>query len=86
MSNRRKPQSPTTPSKGEFLTAAALVERWGGAITIQTLANWRATNRGPAYFKNGGRVLYRLADVTAYESANMHPGHGGTTFTRDEIS
>ena len=57
------------PQDKGFLTPTDLVDRWGGAITTGTLANWRSKGRGPAFVKIGSRVLYLLADVQAYETA-----------------
>ena len=47
-----------------------LAKRW--LISPRTLEQWRWQGRGPRYLKIGGRVLYRLADVEAYESAHVH--------------
>lgn len=48
------------------LTTADLAVRWG--MHIGTLANWRCSGTGPNFLRiAGGRVLYRLADVEAYE-------------------
>ena len=65
-----------------------LARRW--LISPRTLEQWRWQGRGPRFLKLGGRVLYRLADVDAYEADNLHfntvassgsgvvedPGHG----------
>lgn len=55
-----------------FLTPDQLVQRWEGRIKRGTLANWRARTppAGPAFTKTGGRVLYPLDQVEAYEQAN----------------
>lgn len=53
-----------------FLTADELVTRWGGTVRKPTLEKWRTLGKGPKYVKAGGRVLYRLADVEAYEREN----------------
>ena len=55
----------------KFLTPQELVKRWGNRISIGTLANWRARKPrvGPAFTKIGGRVLYSLSSVQAYEAA-----------------
>lgn len=52
-----------------YLTPQGLSERWQGQIKVQTLAKWRSLRRGPPYVKFGGRVLYRLADLEAFEAA-----------------
>lgn len=52
---------------GEFLTPREVVDRWAGAVSIGTLANWRAQGKGPTHTKVGSRVIYRIDDVEAYE-------------------
>ena len=37
-------------------------------ISPRTLERWRWTGEGPAFLKIGGRVVYRLEDVEAYEN------------------
>lgn len=46
-----------------------LARRW--KVSPRTLERWRWEGCGPAYLKVGGRVLYRLADVEAYEASNL---------------
>lgn len=58
------------PKGADFLTPQQLCQRWGNAVTPETLANWRAKGRGPAYTKVGARVRYPLAAVIAYEQQN----------------
>jgi len=48
----------------------ALAERW--LISPRTLEQWRWQGKGPRFLKLGGRVLYRVADVEAYEAARVH--------------
>ncbi|AKU16588.1 hypothetical protein [Luteipulveratus mongoliensis] len=50
------------------LRPADLATRW--ACSVATLANRRSAGNGPTYLRIGGRVVYRLADVLAYETAN----------------
>jgi predicted DNA-binding transcriptional regulator AlpA len=38
-------------------------------IAIQTLRNWRFQGTGPAYFKIGRSVRYRLSDIISYMDA-----------------
>lgn len=54
-----------------YLTPQELVQRWNGAVTTGTLANWRNQGKGPAYTKFGSRVRYKLEAVEAYEAKNM---------------
>lgn len=45
-------------------------------ITAETLVNWRCQGRGPAFLKTSpsrrGKVLYRVADITAWQQANVY--------------
>jgi Helix-turn-helix domain len=47
------------------LDQAQLAERWH--VSPRTLEQWRWRGTGPRYLKLGGRVLYRLADIEAFE-------------------
>jgi DNA-binding transcriptional MerR regulator len=38
-------------------------------ISPRTLERWRSIGEGPAFLKIGGRVVYRLEDVEAFEQA-----------------
>ena len=51
------------------LNQAELARRW--ALNHRTLERWRWTGCGPCYLKIGGRVVYRLADIEAYEAAHL---------------
>lgn len=53
---------------GDFLTPDELVKRFKGVVNPKTLANWRTRGDGPPYIKVGGRVLYKRADVSAWEA------------------
>jgi len=44
-----------------------LSRRW--KISLRTLERWRWLGEGPRYLKLGGRVLYRVADIEAYEQS-----------------
>ena len=50
----------------QFLNQVRLADRW--QISPRTLERWRWTGEGPAFVKIGGRVVYRIADVEAYEN------------------
>jgi transposase-like protein len=55
----------------EFLSTAELAARWG--VSAQTLRNWRAAGQGPPFFQPtgpGGKTLYKLLDVEAWEQVN----------------
>jgi hypothetical protein len=49
------------------LNQIELARRW--RISPRTLERWRWLNQGCAYLKIGGRVVYRLEDIEAYEAA-----------------
>jgi hypothetical protein len=54
----------------QHLDQKLLAERW--RISSRTLEQWRWQGRGPHYLKIGGRVVYRLSDIEAFESASVH--------------
>jgi hypothetical protein len=47
-----------------------LAERW--LISPRTLEQWRWQGRGPRYLKINRRVVYPLAEIEAFEAANLH--------------
>ena len=51
------------------LNQKELARRWG--LSHRTLERWRYAGEGPAYLKLGGRVLYRLSDVEAFETSQL---------------
>ncbi len=55
-----------------------LARRW--SISPRTLERWRWLGQGPRYLKIGGRVVYRLDDVVAYEAQQLR------TSTAAEVS
>lgn len=57
-----------------FLTPAELAVRWRNEICVRTLANWRCQSVGPRYTKLGGKILYKLSDVTKWEEARTVDG------------
>jgi hypothetical protein len=62
--------SKTRAAPAAFLTPADLVKRWGNAVCVGTLSNWRVQGRGPDYVKVGTRVAYPLDKVQSYERKN----------------
>jgi predicted site-specific integrase-resolvase len=54
------------------LTEKVLAPRLG--LSVRTLQRWRWQGKGPAYLKLGGRVVYREADIAAWEESNRVPG------------
>ncbi|MFO0992596.1 MAG: helix-turn-helix domain-containing protein [Hyphomicrobiales bacterium] len=51
------------------LNQVELARRW--SLSHRTLERWRWQGRGPRYLKVGGRVVYRLEDIEAYEAAQF---------------
>ena len=49
--------------------AKELARRW--TISHRTLERWRWAGEGPAYMKIGGRVVYRLEDIIAFEQGQL---------------
>jgi hypothetical protein len=58
-----------------------LSRRW--SISPRTLERWRWLHQGPQYLKIGGRVVYRLEDVEAFEAAQTKVS---TSFCRGVLS
>lgn len=57
------------------LSQTDLANRW--RMSPRTLERWRFTGEGPQFIKLGGRVVYRLEDVVAFEDRQvrqMTPG------------
>jgi len=50
----------------KHLSQPELAERW--ALSPYTLERWRHQGLGPVFLKINGRVVYRLADIEAYEA------------------
>lgn len=51
------------------LNQVELSRRW--RISARTLERWRWLGQGPQYLKIGGRVVYRVDDVEAYEALQV---------------
>ena len=51
------------------LNQVELSRRW--SISPRTLERWRWLGEGPAHLKIGGRVVYRLQDIEAFEAAQL---------------
>ncbi len=54
----------------KFLSPQELSDRWGGRISVRTLANWRTQGVGPQFTKVGGAVLYSAEKLNEYENRN----------------
>jgi hypothetical protein len=46
-----------------------LSRRW--SLSPRTLERWRWLKQGPDYLKIGGRIVYRLEDVEAFEADKL---------------
>ena len=46
-----------------------LARRW--SMSERTLERWRWLGQGPQFLKIGGRVLYRLEDIEAFEAEQV---------------
>ena len=56
------------------LNQVELSRRW--SISPRTLERWRWLGQGPQFLKIGGRVVYRLTDIEAYETVHLHTASG----------
>lgn len=57
------------------LNQIQLARRW--SLSPRTLERWRWRDQGPRYLKVGGRVVYRLEDVEAFEARAAHDTAAG---------
>lgn len=57
------------------LTQISLAARW--QLSPRTLEQWRWLGIGPKYLKIGGRVIYPLAFVEAFEAGRVHQNTAG---------
>jgi hypothetical protein len=46
-----------------------LARRW--RLSGRTLERWRWLRQGPPYLRVGGRIIYRLSDIEAFEVAQL---------------
>lgn len=53
----------------QFIDQKQLARRW--VMSPRTLERWRWLREGPAYVKLGGKVVYRLADIEAFEREHL---------------
>ncbi|PZV39027.1 helix-turn-helix transcriptional regulator [Mesorhizobium kowhaii] len=64
----------TTASRQEktirHLNQVDLSRRW--SLSPRTLERWRWLGQGPSFLKVGGRVVYRLEDIEAFEARGLH--------------
>jgi hypothetical protein len=50
----------------KHLNQIELSRRW--SLSHRTLERWRWLKKGPPYLKIGGRVVYELAEIEAFEA------------------
>lgn len=55
-----------------LLTPRELALRW--RMSTRTLERWRASPHGPAWHRIGGKVLYLMDDILAYEDRHRRQG------------
>jgi predicted site-specific integrase-resolvase len=51
------------------LNQTELARRW--RMSERTLERWRWLGQGPVFIKAGGRVLYRMEDIEAFEARQL---------------
>lgn len=54
----------------QHINQVELSRRW--RLSPRTLERWRYRGTGPQYLKVGGRVVYRLDDIEAFEARRIH--------------
>lgn len=60
----------------KHLNQVELSRRW--RLSPRTLERWRWLGEGPRYLKIGGRVVYRLEDIEAYEAEQVRDSTAAT--------
>ena len=68
-SSKSRPLSRPRSEGVRHLNQIQLADRWN--ISHRSLERWRWIGEGPAYLKIGGRVVYRLEDIEAYEAEHL---------------
>lgn len=53
----------------QHINQVELSRRW--RLSPRTLERWRYRGTGPQYLKVGGRVVYRLDDIEAFEAERL---------------
>ncbi len=53
----------------KHLNQVEVALRW--SLSPRTLERWRWIGQGPRFLKVGGRVVYRLADIEAFEAEQL---------------
>jgi hypothetical protein len=58
----------------KHLNQKELARRWN--ISHRTLERWRWAAEGPQFMKLGGRVVYRMEDIIAFEQDQLRQSTG----------
>lgn len=66
MSDAIAHQHPSNAHHQRHLQQLELALRWN--VSPRTLERWRWLGQGPTFLKLGGRVVYRLEDIEAFEA------------------
>ena len=64
----------TTVNAISRMTEEELAEHWH--LKKRTLQNWRSASTGPVYIKIGGKPLYPMEEIIAFEKARTYKGTG----------
>ena len=64
----------------KHLNQIELSRRW--SLSPRTLERWRWLREGPVYLKIGGRVVYRLEDIEAYEAEQRRASNSAAARSR----
>lgn len=64
----------------KHLNQLELARRW--AMSPRSMERWRWTGVGPRFLKLGGRIVYRAADIEAYEAERLHESTAATAGSR----
>jgi hypothetical protein len=74
----------SSPRGPRHLNQVDLARRW--SMSPRTLERWRWLGRGCRYVKIGGRVVYRVEDVEAFEAQQTRSSTAEKPDTRAFIS
>ena len=57
-----------------YLTPKEVSERYGGQLSVGTLANWRSAGISPPYIKLGGKIVYEEQALIEWEEKRTCSG------------
>jgi len=57
-----------------YLTPKEVSNRYGGTISVGTLANWRTSGVSPPYIKLGGKIIYPENELEEWERKRTSVG------------